>query len=234
MKTANTSSHAIRDAIDICVRTLYVLRTTNTKLRGKYVAAGSDWSDTKYQQLGDIINECTSSFDKAISDLDDCLVPLNNLEQSIAEYESVHFAGDGISSSVNTIPLTETTGGSVGIIVGGAYKDCKKYSNGKTQHVHHMPPNSISNPRNSGLSLITRSDGPAITMDIEDHKKTASYDSRNSAIAYRERQIRGSFRDALQMDIDDIRSKFGDKCDNAINELLRYVGRIESERGRIW
>jgi hypothetical protein len=72
MSGVNTSGQAIRDAIDICIRTLEILRSTNTKLRGKYVAAGRDWNDAKYRQLGDIISECNSSFDKAIRDLDGC------------------------------------------------------------------------------------------------------------------------------------------------------------------
>lgn len=37
------------------------------------------------------------------------------------------------------------------------------------------------------------------------------------------------FREALQMDIDDIHDKFGDKYDDAINEMLEYVDQLEQE-----
>jgi hypothetical protein len=97
VSSVNTSKQAIRDAINICVSALEVLRSTNTGLRGKYVAAGKCWSDSKYQQLGDIVCECGSSLDKAIRDLDACLVPLSDIARFVQEYEEVNVLG-GVSS----------------------------------------------------------------------------------------------------------------------------------------
>ncbi len=61
----------------------------------------------------------------------------------------------------------------------------------------------------------------------EDHKKTASYGSGLAAIKYRENQRAlvnaGKFDEAMQMDVDDIRSKFGSKYNKAIDEMIEYA-----------
>lgn len=108
---------------------------------------------------------------------------------------------------------------------GGSYYDVKKTSDGATSEVHHMPSDSSS--------PLDRNDGPAIKMDKEDHRKTASCGSSREAREYQEKQkeliSQGKFREALQMDIDDIHEKFGDKYDDAINEMLEYVDQLEAE-----
>lgn len=108
---------------------------------------------------------------------------------------------------------------------GGSYKDVKKSSEGDTHEVHHMPADSAS--------LLERNDGPAIKMEKQDHRQTASCGSSREAREYRAQQRelikQGKFRDALQMDIDDIHDKLGDKYDNAIAEMLGYVDELERE-----
>ena len=83
---------------------------------------------------------------------------------------------------------------------GGRYKDVKKTSDGETSEVHHMPADSASK--------LERDDGPAIKMEKEDHRQTASCGNSKEAREYRDRQRelieQGKFREALQMDIDDI------------------------------
>lgn len=110
-------------------------------------------------------------------------------------------------------------------INGGAYSDVKKNANGETHEVHHMPADSASK--------LDRNDGPAIKMEKVDHKKTASCGNSREAREYRQRQRelidKGEFRKALQMDIDDIREKFGSKYDDAISEMLEYVDKLEKE-----
>lgn len=101
----------------------------------------------------------------------------------------------------------------------------KKTSDGETSEVHHMPADSASK--------LERDDGPAIKMEKEDHRQTASCGNSKEAREYRDRQRelieQGKFREALQMDIDDIHDKFGDKYDDAINEMLEYVDQLEQE-----
>lgn len=107
--------------------------------------------------------------------------------------------------------------------IGGSYSDVKKTSNGEKHEVHHMPSDFASD--------LPRDDGPCIKMNKEDHRLTASYGNSKEAREYRDIQKRlieeGKFREALQMDIDDIRDKFGDKYDEAIDQMLDYVDSLE-------
>lgn len=109
--------------------------------------------------------------------------------------------------------------------LGGSYKDVIVPGEGSKKEVHHMPSNDSTD-----LSL---GDGPAIKMDKQDHRQTASCGNSKEAQEYRETQRElvkeGKFREALQMDIDDIREKFGDKYDDAIAEMLEYVNELEKE-----
>lgn len=110
-------------------------------------------------------------------------------------------------------------------ITGGSYSDVKKNSDGAKHEVHHMPADSASK--------LERDDGPAIRMDKSDHRQTASCGNSREAREYRASQKElienGKFRDALKMDIDDIRDKFGSKYDKSISEMLKYVDKIEEE-----
>lgn len=80
---------------------------------------------------------------------------------------------------------------------------------------------------------MERGDGPAIAMEYSDHRETAScgnsYEAREYRAEQRELIEDGKFREALQMDIDDIHSKFGDKYDTQIDEMLEYVDKLEKE-----
>ncbi|NNU76339.1 hypothetical protein [Clostridium estertheticum] len=111
---------------------------------------------------------------------------------------------------------------------GGSYGEVFKKGEGDKCEVHHMPADSASD--------LERNDGSAIKMDKEDHRQTASCGSSREAREYRAAQKEliehGKFREALQMDIDDIHEKFGDKYDDAIAEMLEYVDKLEEE-GRI-
>ena len=78
------------------------------------------------------------------------------------------------------------------------------------------------------LLWIARKD---LAMKKEDHRKTASCGNSIEAREYRAKQKelidKGDFRGAIQMDIDDIRGKFGDKYDAQIKEMLEYVDKLE-------
>ena len=108
---------------------------------------------------------------------------------------------------------------------GGSYNDVKIEGEGDMYEVHHMPADSAS--------PLERGDGPAIKMEKEDHRQTASCGMSRDAREYREQQRelieQGKFREALQMDIDDIHEKFGDKYGDAIKEMLDYVDQLEKE-----
>jgi hypothetical protein len=108
---------------------------------------------------------------------------------------------------------------------GGSYAEVKETSDGAKSEVHHMPADSATD--------LDRDDGPAIKMDKEDHRQTASCGNSKEAQEYRAKQKelieQGKFREALQMDIDDIHEKFGDKYNDAIEEMKEYVEKLEEE-----
>jgi hypothetical protein len=99
---------------------------------------------------------------------------------------------------------------------GGAYGNLKGQPGFEA---HHMPAASIN-------SLPTKI-GPAIQMTPSDHSQTASWGASAQARAFREKQLtlikQGRFKAAQQMDIDDIRNKFGDKYDAQIIQMQRYT-----------
>lgn len=82
-----------------------------------------------------------------------------------------------------------------------------------------MPANEVN-----GLEF---QDGPTISMDKLDHRQTAGWGNSKEAREYRAQQRElieaGDFKSAIKMDIDDIHSKFGDKYDGAIQEMLDYA-----------
>lgn len=91
--------------------------------------------------------------------------------------------------------------------------------------VHHMPANSASE--------LPTDDGPCIVMDYEDHRETASCGNSREAQEYRAKQKelieQGKYREAFQMDVDDIHEKFGDKYDDAISKAEEYLDQLEKE-----
>lgn len=102
-----------------------------------------------------------------------------------------------------------------GTKTGGAYKDVP--ANGG--QVHHMPADSVS--------PYSKNSGPGIRMDTPDHMKTASWGRSKAAQAYRAIQKelidKGLFREAQQMDIENVRELFGNKYDEAIQQMLEYT-----------
>lgn len=71
--------------------------------------------------------------------------------------------------------------------------------------------------------------GGAITMYTEDHKLTASCDNKPGSREYRALQKKlmeeGKFWDAFDMDVKDLKNKFGNKYDDAVAELTDWYKR---------
>ncbi|MBE1162756.1 hypothetical protein [Dyella acidiphila] len=99
---------------------------------------------------------------------------------------------------------------------GGAHGDVKGIPGYES---HHTPADSIS--------PVPTNQGPAIAMKVEDHRLTASWGNSREARIYRQQQAslieQGNFRAAQQMDVQDIRAKFGSKYDDAIQQMLEYT-----------
>jgi RHS repeat-associated protein len=105
--------------------------------------------------------------------------------------------------------------------LGGKYGDIRGQISGN--EVHHMPADSAS--------PISRHKGPGISMSKEDHSQTASYKNIPGARDYRGKQSdlisQGKFKEAQQMDINDVRSKFGNKYDGAIAQMEEYTRTLD-------
>lgn len=117
---------------------------------------------------------------------------------------------------------------------GGAYKDV--FISGGEREAHHIPANEVN-------GLETR-DGPCISMDAKDHRRTASCGMSKAARKYRAEQKElieaGDFKAALKMDIDDIlfSGKFEDaeKYEAGLHEAADYaesMGLIPDQEG-LW
>jgi RHS repeat-associated protein len=91
------------------------------------------------------------------------------------------------------------------------------------KHSHHMPADAAS--------PLSKDKGPAIIMDAEDHKKTASFGSSREAKAHRAEQKafidKGKFDEAQAMDVKDVESKFPGKYDEGIKQMQDYTKKIE-------
>ena len=113
---------------------------------------------------------------------------------------------------------------------GGSYGEMKKegwgWNSEPPKEIHHMPSNESS--------YLEVNDGPAIVMDYQDHRQTASCGRSREAQEYRAKQKelidQGKFREALQMDIDDIHDKFGTKYDKEINQMLEYYKELKTKK----
>jgi hypothetical protein len=71
---------------------------------------------------------------------------------------------------------------------------------------------------------VPTGEGSSIHMETADHRQTASWGNSKESRAYRDQQrnLQGQGRrdDAIQMDIDDVQQKFGDKYDQSMEQMI--------------
>ncbi|MGQ4399430.1 ricin-type beta-trefoil lectin domain protein [Streptomyces hayashii] len=107
---------------------------------------------------------------------------------------------------------------------GGKYGDLQPAGAGN--EINHIPANSSS--------PLSKYSGPSIRMDYADHRAVYSTGSSLESQAWRMRQKElidgGDFRGAMQMDVDDIRSRFGNKYDEAITEMWMSLSQNKALR----
>ena len=125
----------------------------------------------------------------------------------------------------------ETAGDAYVEAKGGAHKVTSQPKNDGFDS-HHCPAQSCYKG-----APISSADGPAIKMDPADHQQTASFGNRASARAYRAEQQalleQGRLMEAIQMDVNDIRSRFGNKYDDAIQQMLDYAKTVDPNQFRL-
>jgi len=111
MAGANIERELVQQAIKACSDMISEVERTKQDMAQKYKSLGANWSDAKYQQLGDIVGECSRAMNKMAQDLRGCQDGLRKLDRSIGDYEEVSFSGSdhasfsgvGVVSGVNQI-----------------------------------------------------------------------------------------------------------------------------------
>lgn len=190
---------------------------------------GEDTSDAaESEQIIDVNGETEiSGLDSINESIDNGITDVTpQIETNDDNLETDSRIDDSSASNENVEEIEKKTGGRYGDLK--QEWDGQLWNNEPPKEVHHMPADSASN--------LERNDGPAIVMDYEDHLQTASRGSSNDAKEYRAKQKelidQGKFREAMQMDIDDLHDKFGDKYDDQIKQMLDYVDELE-KNGKI-
>ncbi|RCX11161.1 hypothetical protein DFR58_12737 [Anaerobacterium chartisolvens] len=116
--------------------------------------------------------------------------------------------------------------------LGGAYNSIKSALGGDRHHcfageVYDSTYVYKFDANRNVTGYVTRDTGPCVLMTKADHQKTASWGSSTAAKAYRAQQLelvkQGRHLAAMQMDINDIRSKFGSKYNTAISKMWTYA-----------
>lgn len=59
---------------------------TAQALQTAYKAAGSEWNDAKYQQLGGVINQAVSAIKAPLSELESAVQKIKKMEQDLRAY----------------------------------------------------------------------------------------------------------------------------------------------------
>lgn len=109
--------------------------------------------------------------------------------------------------------------------VGGSYSDLRKLyqGTGETTEVHHIPAYSAY----KDVASINKEQGACIVMDKQDHQKTASWGRSKQAQAYCHEQknliATGKIDAASKMDKADLKTKFGSKYRQGINQAESYL-----------
>jgi RHS repeat-associated protein len=126
--------------------------------------------------------------------------------------EEFGWLGRGASAVGAAVPFLPGKG--IRAVLGGRYRNVRAANTGG--HVHHTPA--------AAVSPLSRNDGPSILMHEGDHLRTGSWGRSLEAQGYRQQQRAliesGRFDDAVQMDIDDIRSLYGTTYDEHILQMI--------------
>ncbi|MBS2552522.1 hypothetical protein KGQ19_37275 [Catenulispora sp. NL8] len=120
----------------------------------------------------------------------------------------------------------------LGLVPAGSGKDGGWYGAlqpaGSGYEINHIPAKNVT----KSLGGISMHSGPAIRMELDDHYALYSTRSSLPSQAWRQWQKellgQGKITEVMQMDIDDIRNRFGTKYDGAIQEM---IGSLKHNQG---
>ena len=87
MASVNVSRAVVKQAENLCRTAIAELNNSNKKLGNRFREAGQYWKDSKYKQLGEIINDCSNAMNSPVKELQECIVKLQEMEKAIIAYE---------------------------------------------------------------------------------------------------------------------------------------------------
>ncbi|MDR0219943.1 MAG: hypothetical protein LBI54_00880 [Lachnospiraceae bacterium] len=90
MASASVGLNAAQYAQSVCQGAIQDLNGSSQKLNNRYREAGQQWKDSKYVQLGGIVNDCSRALKSPVEELFECLNKLKEIETALREYESVN------------------------------------------------------------------------------------------------------------------------------------------------
>ncbi len=81
---------------------IYSIEATKTSISKKYQQLGNSWNDKKYKELGDVVQECSKSFNDILKTLLMGQKYVALLAKSLQEYESIQFENSNSSVVSNS------------------------------------------------------------------------------------------------------------------------------------
>ena len=84
----SVDSAAVQAGIKCCDTSIRELEKASQDLnKGDQQAGDNGWRDSKYERLGEIVNECRDALEKPVGELNQCKEKLKALLEAIINYE---------------------------------------------------------------------------------------------------------------------------------------------------
>ena len=104
------------------------------------------------------------------------------------------------------------------------------FADSSTHEAHHLIPKKLL----IITGILKVSEGPSIRMEKKDHQLTRSYKRRdmlkNDFFRKQPEYLKDlNIRSAVEMEIAEIKAKFGSKYDDAIREVRKYITKLEKQ-----
>ena len=87
MAQVSIEKKAVTGAISLCEYSIDCFRTSSKHLRQNYIEAGNTWKDSKYTQLGSIVDQCELALHAPIHELEEAVEQLQQMYHILEEYE---------------------------------------------------------------------------------------------------------------------------------------------------
>ena len=105
MSHVNTDANVLLQTVKNLQTAISSIEATKSSIHTKYQNLGGQWKDKKYNELGEVVSECTKSLNTILKTLLQGQKYVALLAQSIQEYENTNLnggSGSGLSASAQT------------------------------------------------------------------------------------------------------------------------------------